>query len=88
MPLIPFLRNLQHRGQSETSPDAISTIRLDNDTIARLQRLKKKIPGSSEGELIRLGLKHLELKVDRLLKKGVRKKVQRLKKKGFKRTTL
>jgi len=56
---------------------------LDEESMQRLERLKALIPDTSEAALIRLGLKSLEQKVDRVLRKRLAQRIRRLKKEGM-----
>jgi hypothetical protein len=56
---------------------------LDSELIERLARLMVLIPGKRETDLIGLGLKMLEQKVDRILRKRLAQKMRRLKKDGM-----
>jgi hypothetical protein len=66
-------------------------VRLDPESSERLERLKSRIKGQSEEELIALALKYLERRTERLYKREMLKrigaqKVKHLKKEKMSRT--
>lgn len=56
---------------------------LDHDSLQRLQRLRGKLKGFDDGELIAFALKSLECRMKSIVKKRLLRKIWTLEKKGL-----
>ena len=58
-------------------------VKLDEDSLRRLERLKVLVPNGDEDAVFRLALKSLEQKVDKILRKRLAQRIRHLKKEGL-----
>jgi hypothetical protein len=70
-------KNQRKRGSQEL------IVWLDKDTCTRFDRLKTKIPGFHDNELIASALQCLEHKTDNIIKRQITKKIRKLENEGL-----
>jgi hypothetical protein len=77
-----MLNSILKRAPKKEEKNPSFTVTLDKNSRQRLKRLKRKLRGKDEPELIAFGLQTLEQKADRVIRKIAVKRVRSLERKG------
>jgi hypothetical protein len=70
------------RGPKRRENESPAKVTLDKKSLQRLRRLKRRLKGKEETELIALGLKALEQRTDRIIRKMALKRIRSLQRQG------